>query len=190
MQIAPEATCQHTQVVPPEGALARDWCTSVSKAVSVNTNVAGPPQNPRLLDRVHALIRTKHYSIRTERIYASWIRDFIRFHGKRHRSTWAKRKSRRFSPTSRMPNTSRRRTRTKPWQPTCFSTGRFWESNSLGSIASCALNARSVFPRSSPGRRWIVCSLAWTARRDCSFVRCTAPACGSGVREAAGDGNR
>lgn len=41
-------------------------------------------QEPRLLDRVRASIRTKHYSIRTEQAYVDWIRRFILFHGKRH----------------------------------------------------------------------------------------------------------
>ena len=39
---------------------------------------------PRLLDRVRAAIRTRHYSRRTEEAYVSWIRRFIVFHGKRH----------------------------------------------------------------------------------------------------------
>jgi integron integrase len=41
-----------------------------------------PP--PRLLDRVRAALRTRHYSIRTEKAYVGWIRRFILFHGKRH----------------------------------------------------------------------------------------------------------
>jgi site-specific recombinase XerD len=43
-----------------------------------------PP--PKLLDRVRQLIRARHYSRRTEEAYASWIRQFIVFHGKRHPS--------------------------------------------------------------------------------------------------------
>ena len=39
---------------------------------------------PKLLDQVRALIRTLHYSIRTEQAYADWIRRFILFHKKRH----------------------------------------------------------------------------------------------------------
>lgn len=39
---------------------------------------------PRLLDRVRAAIRTRHYSRRTEEAYVGWIRRFILFHGKRH----------------------------------------------------------------------------------------------------------
>lgn len=39
---------------------------------------------PRLLDQVRNLIRTRHYSIRTEDTYTGWIKRFILFHGKRH----------------------------------------------------------------------------------------------------------
>ena len=44
------------------------------------------PGKPRLLDQVRYLIRTKHYSIRTEQAYVQWIKRFILFHGKRHPS--------------------------------------------------------------------------------------------------------
>jgi hypothetical protein len=43
-----------------------------------------PPQQPRLLDRVRAAIRARHYSVRTEKAYVHWIRRYILFHGKRH----------------------------------------------------------------------------------------------------------
>jgi integron integrase len=39
---------------------------------------------PRLLDRVRDRLRVKHYSIRTEEQYVSWIRRYVLFHGKRH----------------------------------------------------------------------------------------------------------
>ena len=39
---------------------------------------------PRLLDRVRAAVRTRHYSRRTEAAYVSWIRRFILFHQRRH----------------------------------------------------------------------------------------------------------
>jgi len=42
------------------------------------------PQPPRLLDRVRAEIRVRHYSPRTEKAYVGWIRRFIFFHGVRH----------------------------------------------------------------------------------------------------------
>jgi len=41
-----------------------------------------PPR--RLLDQVRQALRLKHYSLRTEQAYLSWIRRFILFHDKRH----------------------------------------------------------------------------------------------------------
>jgi len=38
----------------------------------------------KLLDRVRHKIRLKHYSIRTEEAYVSWIKRYIYFHNKRH----------------------------------------------------------------------------------------------------------
>lgn len=37
-----------------------------------------------LLNKVRALIRTRHYSYRTEQTYVHWIKQFILFHNKRH----------------------------------------------------------------------------------------------------------
>lgn len=41
-----------------------------------------PPQ--KLLDQVREKIRLKHYSIRTEEAYVSWIKRFILYHDKKH----------------------------------------------------------------------------------------------------------
>jgi integron integrase len=41
---------------------------------------------PKLLDRVRAAIRTRHYSRRTEEAYVHWIRRYIVFHKKAHPS--------------------------------------------------------------------------------------------------------
>jgi integrase len=40
--------------------------------------------SPKLLDRMRAEIRVRHYSIRTEETYLDWARRFILFHDKRH----------------------------------------------------------------------------------------------------------
>ncbi|WP_365679453.1 phage integrase N-terminal SAM-like domain-containing protein [Propionivibrio sp.] len=47
---------------------------------------------PKLLDRLPAGLRFKHYSIRTESAYTGWIRRFIRFHFMECviRQNWAK----------------------------------------------------------------------------------------------------
>jgi integron integrase len=41
---------------------------------------------PKLLDRVRAAIRLRHYSRHTEESYLVWIRRYILYHGKRHPS--------------------------------------------------------------------------------------------------------
>ena len=41
-------------------------------------------QPPKLLEQVRTALRTRHYSLRTEETYLSWIKRFILFHGKRH----------------------------------------------------------------------------------------------------------
>ena len=41
-------------------------------------------QSSKLLDRLRAEIRLRHYSIRTEEAYVDWARRFILFHGKHH----------------------------------------------------------------------------------------------------------
>jgi integron integrase len=39
---------------------------------------------PRLLEQVRERCRVKHYSLRTERVYAHWVKRFILANGKRH----------------------------------------------------------------------------------------------------------
>lgn len=39
---------------------------------------------PRLFDQVKNVARLKHFSIRTEKSYLYYIRDFILFHNKQH----------------------------------------------------------------------------------------------------------
>jgi integron integrase len=41
-------------------------------------------RSPRLLDQVREACRVRHYSARTERVYAQWVKRFVLFHGKRH----------------------------------------------------------------------------------------------------------
>ena len=42
------------------------------------------PQPPRLLDQLRQAIRLKHYSLKTEKSYVHYVRNFILFHNKRH----------------------------------------------------------------------------------------------------------
>jgi integron integrase len=56
----------------------------VPGAPSGNPATATGANAPRLLDRVRAVLRARHYSPRTEESYVGWIRRFIRFHDRRH----------------------------------------------------------------------------------------------------------
>src|SRR6266542_1190522 len=38
----------------------------------------------KLLDQVRDVLRTKHYSVRTEESYVDWITRYVRFHQLRH----------------------------------------------------------------------------------------------------------
>lgn len=42
------------------------------------------PREPRLFDQVRDMLRRKHYSYQTEKVYLYWIRHYIYFHNKRH----------------------------------------------------------------------------------------------------------
>ena len=57
-----------------------------SKAADVIPFLRPPAETPppRLLDRVRAILRARHYSRRTEESYVAWIRRYIHFHGRRH----------------------------------------------------------------------------------------------------------
>ena len=59
----------------------RPWRGSV---LTVHESSPAEPAKPRLLDRVRAAVRIRHYSRRTEEAYVAWIIRYIRFHGKRH----------------------------------------------------------------------------------------------------------
>jgi integron integrase len=56
----------------------------MSAQPTATVSVAAEPRPPRLLDRVRAACRLRHYSLRTEEAYVDWIRRFILFHHKRH----------------------------------------------------------------------------------------------------------
>ncbi len=55
---------------------------STGQVIQQNTTSALQPK--KLLDQVRDKIRYKHYSLSTEKVYITWIRQFILFHGKRH----------------------------------------------------------------------------------------------------------
>jgi hypothetical protein len=42
------------------------------------------PPHPRLFDQIKQTCRLKHFSLKTEKSYCHYIRDYILFHNKRH----------------------------------------------------------------------------------------------------------
>jgi integrase len=76
-------------------AHGRDWSVSMGSPASypviscgggsaVGVAERGPAEaaKPRLLDRVRAAVRLRHYSRRTEKAYVAWVRRYVLFHGK------------------------------------------------------------------------------------------------------------
>lgn len=57
--------------------------TSEANATLQQDTPTAPPK-PRLLDQMREVIRVKHYSLRTEKTYLSWVRHFIHWSGLRH----------------------------------------------------------------------------------------------------------
>lgn len=51
---------------------------------------------PKLLEQVHQQIRLRNYSIRTEAVYAEWVKRYIRFYRYRHPLEMGRPKLRRF----------------------------------------------------------------------------------------------
>jgi hypothetical protein len=64
------------------GGVIRLWRGCMSYAGN-DSGVTGA-QAPRLLQQVRERVRLRHYSIRTEQAYVSWIRRFILANGRRH----------------------------------------------------------------------------------------------------------
>jgi integrase len=64
------------------------WSTTTARA-------APPPTDrrsrPTLLGELARVLRTRHYSPRTEDAYAAWVRRFVRYHGGRHPRTLGER---------------------------------------------------------------------------------------------------
>lgn len=63
--------------------LYQSYAVSTDRRLAAAVREAAPPDTPkpRLLDRVRAALRARHY---TEDAYVAWIRRYIFFHGKRH----------------------------------------------------------------------------------------------------------
>jgi integron integrase len=51
---------------------------------STNSSVPPAGQGKKLLDQYREVLRSRHYSFRTETTYVSWVRQYIFYHHKRH----------------------------------------------------------------------------------------------------------
>src|SRR5438034_1112929 len=78
--------------IEPVGSIRDSGCfvmtnfTNSPSPASIRTPLGLHPGQPmpRLYDRLIEVLRTAHYSRRTEEAYVGWIRRFIQFHGGRH----------------------------------------------------------------------------------------------------------
>ncbi len=55
----------------------------VKSPIESRLQTPAEPGKEKLLDRVRAVLRLKHYSLRTEHSYVDWIKRFLRFHAGR-----------------------------------------------------------------------------------------------------------
>jgi integron integrase len=62
----------------------RGTVAAAGKAAPARVEQAPPGTGPKLLDRLHEALRSRHYSRRTEETYCHWVRRFIYFHNVRH----------------------------------------------------------------------------------------------------------
>ena len=78
---------------------------------------------PKLLEEVRDLIRTPHYSYRTEEAYLNWIRQYILFHGKRHPAEMGPAEVSQFLPIWQSNERLPPQLRIRRSLPSCFSIG-------------------------------------------------------------------
>ena len=48
------------------------------------SDISPPGKSKKLLDQYSEFLRNRHYSLRTEKTYISWVRQYILYHNKRH----------------------------------------------------------------------------------------------------------
>ena len=85
----------------------------------------GQPE-PRLYDRVVEILRTRHYSRRTEEAYLHWIRRFLLFHGRAHPRQLAEGDVKSFPTHLAFQENWPRPLRIRPWRRCCSCTSMCW----------------------------------------------------------------
>ena len=67
------------------GRLKSATSSSADPGIVCHVHAPAPPgRKPKLLDRLHQALRSRHYSRRTEQAYCHWVKRFIYFHNIRH----------------------------------------------------------------------------------------------------------
>jgi hypothetical protein len=119
---------------------------------------------PRLLDRVRAGLRARHYSRRTEKAYVGWIRRFILFHSKRHPDDMSSVEVGAYLSNLASEAKSALPHRTKRWPHCFFSINKCSDASWNGWATWFTPNGPSRFPWCSADRRRVTCSRACKAR--------------------------
>ena len=135
---------------------------------------------PRLLDRMRAVLRTKHYSYHTEKAYVFWVKRYILFHGRRHPKELAEPEVEAFLSHLAMERRVALPHRTRRSARSCFSTAMCWTGRWKRESTRCTPNNPNACRWCSPPRKCFVSSTRWTAYTNYRFSCYMAVACDCG----------
>jgi integron integrase len=62
----------------------RSSAPASAPAEGAQATTAARDEGPRLLGRVRQALRSRHYSVRTEKAYVGWTKRYVIYHGRRH----------------------------------------------------------------------------------------------------------
>ena len=107
--------------------------------------IPSQPEAPRLREQVREAIRVRHYSLRTEQTYVSWIKRFILFHGKRHPRDMGVREVQQFLSHRAVAGHVAASTQSQALSAACFWTSRSSSKTLVGWTMWYARSSHSVF---------------------------------------------
>ena len=87
---------------------------------------------PKLLELVRNVMRTRHYSLRTEQTYIDWIKRYIIFNSKRHPAELGAPEVTAFLSDLAVNRKVAAATQIRPSPPSCFSIVRYSRRNCRG----------------------------------------------------------
>jgi len=116
---------------------------STARPLRVREADSSGAQKPRLLDRVRAAVRARHYSRRTEKAYVAWIRRYLLFHDKRHPADIGAPEVTRFLSSLAVDGNVAASTQNQALSALLFLYGRSWKSISRGCTRSSVPSDRS-----------------------------------------------